>query len=123
MDGIAEWTRAQERVIDLAAGLPAARASATVLACPDWTVRDLLSHMVGLGADVVAGDEPEDHNEAWTARQVWPRCASASSRGSRAGSTPGCRRSRSSARAGRGRRGRASRRSRSGRRTPSSPAP
>jgi hypothetical protein len=33
-------------------------------------VRDLLSHMVGLGADVVAGDEPDDHNEAWTQKQV-----------------------------------------------------
>ena len=73
MDGIAEWTRAQERVIDLLTGLPAARAAATVPACPDWTVRDLLSHMVGLGADVVAGDEPDDHNEAWTARQVEAR--------------------------------------------------
>ena len=73
MDGIVEWTRAQERVIDLVTGLPAARAAATVPACPDWTVRDLLSHMVGLGADVVAGDEPDDHNEAWTARQVEAR--------------------------------------------------
>ncbi|WP_433037381.1 maleylpyruvate isomerase family mycothiol-dependent enzyme [Actinomycetospora sp. CA-053990] len=68
-----EWTRAQERVIDLVTGLPAPRAAATVPACPDWTVRDLLSHMVGLGADVVAGDEPDDHNEAWTARQVEAR--------------------------------------------------
>lgn len=73
MDGIVEWTRAQERVIDLVTGLPAPRAAATVPACPDWTVRDLLSHMVGLGADVVAGDEPDDHNEAWTARQVEAR--------------------------------------------------
>ena len=31
-------------------------------ACPDWTVRDLFSHMVGLGVDVLAGDEPDDHN-------------------------------------------------------------
>jgi hypothetical protein len=73
VDGIAEWTRAQERVIDLVTGPPAARSAATVPACPDWTVRDLLSHMVGLGADVVAGDEPDDHNEAWTARQVEAR--------------------------------------------------
>ena len=42
-------------------------------ACPDWTVRDLLSHMVGLGADVVAGDEPDDHNAAWTREQVQTR--------------------------------------------------
>jgi uncharacterized protein (TIGR03083 family) len=72
-DAIAEWTRAQERVIALVAGLPPERAAITVPSCPDWTVRDLLSHMVGLGADVVAGNEPDDHNEAWTAQQVAAR--------------------------------------------------
>jgi hypothetical protein len=29
--------------------------------------------MVGLGADVVAGDEPDDHNATWTGRQVQTR--------------------------------------------------
>ena len=57
-------------MIALVAGLPPKRAAITVPACPDWTVRDLLSHMVGLGADVVAGDEPDDHNAGWTQRQV-----------------------------------------------------
>ena len=33
-------------------------------------VRDLFSHMVGLGVDVLAGDEPNDHNATWTQRQV-----------------------------------------------------
>lgn len=33
-------------------------------------MRDLLAHMIGLNADVLAGDEPDDHNEAWTQRQV-----------------------------------------------------
>ena len=70
VDGVEEWTRAQQRVIELVSDLPPERAELRVPACPDWTVRDLLSHMVGLGADVVAGDEPDDHNEAWTARQV-----------------------------------------------------
>jgi uncharacterized protein (TIGR03083 family) len=73
VDAVEEWSRAQQRVIDLVAGLPPERAAVTVPACPDWTVRDLLSHMVGLGADVVAGDEPDDHNEAWTNRQVEAR--------------------------------------------------
>jgi uncharacterized protein (TIGR03083 family) len=70
VDGIEEWSRAQERVIGLVTGLSPDRAEVRVPACPDWTVRDLLAHMVGLGADVVAGDEPDDHNAAWTARQV-----------------------------------------------------
>ena len=70
MDGIEEWSRAQRRVIALVGDLAPERAQVRVPACPDWTVRDLLSHMVGLGADVVAGDEPDDHNAEWTARQV-----------------------------------------------------
>jgi uncharacterized protein (TIGR03083 family) len=72
-EGIEEWTKAHERVIALVGDLPAGRAATTVPACPDWSVRDLLSHMVGLGADVVAGDEPDDHNEAWTQKQVAAR--------------------------------------------------
>ena len=70
VDAVEEWSRAQQRVIDLVADLPPERAALRVPACPDWTVRDLLSHMVGLGADVVAGDEPDDHNAEWTSRQV-----------------------------------------------------
>ena len=70
VDAVEEWSRAQQRVIDLVADLPPERADLRVPACPDWTVRDLLSHMVGLGVDVVAGDEPDDHNETWTGRQV-----------------------------------------------------
>ena len=73
VDAIEEWSRAQQRVIELVADLPPERAELHVPACPDWTVRDLLSHMVGLGVDVVAGDEPDDHNEAWTGKHVTER--------------------------------------------------
>jgi uncharacterized protein (TIGR03083 family) len=73
MGDIEEWTAAQQRVIELVRGLSDERARTPVPACPDWGVRDLLSHMVGLGADVVAGDEPDDHNASWTARQVQRR--------------------------------------------------
>lgn len=73
MDGIEEWSAAQRRVIDLVRRLSPEEAAVRVPACPDWTVRDLLSHMVGLAADVVAGDEPDDHNAEWTARQVRAR--------------------------------------------------
>lgn len=73
MDAIDEWSRAQERVIALLEGATAEQAETRVPACPDWTVRDLFSHVVGLGSDVVAGDEPDDHNEDWTAKQVAER--------------------------------------------------
>jgi uncharacterized protein (TIGR03083 family) len=68
MDPIAEWTAARQRVADVVTSTD--RAELRVPACPDWTVRQLLAHMVGLGTDVVAGDEPDDHNSAWTQRQV-----------------------------------------------------
>ncbi len=75
MDPIAEWTEAQERVIALVEGLDADAAGRHVPATPDWTVHDLLAHMVGLGVDVVRGDEPDDHNSAWTQRQVDERAS------------------------------------------------
>jgi uncharacterized protein (TIGR03083 family) len=70
MDGIVEWVDAQARVIELVGGLDEREAEQRVPACPDWSVRDLFSHMVGLGVDVLAGDEPNDHNATWTQRQV-----------------------------------------------------
>jgi uncharacterized protein (TIGR03083 family) len=73
VDAIEEWTRAQRRVIELVGGLTPEQAGIRVPACPDWSVRELFAHMVGLGVDVVGGDEPDDHNEAWTARQVQRR--------------------------------------------------
>ncbi len=72
-DPVEEWTLAQRRVIELVGPLTDEQAQRRVPACPDWTVRDLFSHMVGLGSDVVAGDEPDDHNDAWTTRQVAER--------------------------------------------------
>ncbi|MEH3157153.1 MAG: maleylpyruvate isomerase family mycothiol-dependent enzyme [Gordonia paraffinivorans] len=69
-DAVTEWTAAQHRVIGLVGAATSAAVESRVPACPDWTVRDLLSHMVGIGADVVAGHEPDDHNQDWTAAQV-----------------------------------------------------
>lgn len=73
MEAAEEWTQGQQRVVELVGGLAAEEAGRRVPACPDWTVRDLLSHVVGLGVDVLAGDEPDDHNEAWTGGQVESR--------------------------------------------------
>lgn len=70
MDAAAEWRESQQRVIGLVRGLSPEEADIRVPACPAWTVRDLLSHVVGLDADVLAGDEPDDHNSTWTQRHV-----------------------------------------------------
>ncbi len=67
---IAEWRAAYERVRTLVAATDDATLEERVPACPGWTGRELLAHMVGLAADVVAGDEPVDHNEFWTQAQV-----------------------------------------------------
>ena len=73
VDPVQAWRDAFDRVCALVERLDPAAFATMVPACPDWTVRDLLSHMVGLGADVLAGDEPDDHNSAWTQRQVAAR--------------------------------------------------
>ncbi len=70
MDEIEEWTRAQARVIELTQGLSAVQAAVPVPACPDWTVRELLAHVIGLDADVLADAEDDDHNAVWTQAQV-----------------------------------------------------
>ncbi len=67
---IAEWQAAYERVRTLVAEAEPPALEEPVPACPGWRGRELLAHMVGLGADVVAGDEPDDHNEGWTQAQV-----------------------------------------------------
>lgn len=77
MDAITEWTNAQGRVIELVESLDDEETQRVVPATPDWTVTQLLAHMVGLSADVLAGDEPEDHNSTWTQRQVDSRAGRA----------------------------------------------
>ena len=64
------WRDAFDRVCGLVERLRDVELEVTVPACPDWTARQLLAHMVGLGVDVLAGDEPDDHNSTWTQRQV-----------------------------------------------------
>jgi len=73
MDPLLAWREAHSRVVGLLTGLDPRHAATPVPACPDWTVRELLSHMVGLAADVLDGDEPDDHHSAWTQRQVEAR--------------------------------------------------
>jgi uncharacterized protein (TIGR03083 family) len=76
VDPVLRWRAAADRVCDLVLAVAAetpALLEQHVPACPDWTARDLLSHMVGLATDVLDGDEPDDHNPGWTDRQVAQR--------------------------------------------------
>ncbi|SDH10558.1 maleylpyruvate isomerase family mycothiol-dependent enzyme [Klenkia brasiliensis] len=69
-EAIEEWTRAQARVVELVEGIPAADAARRVPACPDWSVHDLLAHVVGYSTDALADREDDDHGAAWTQAQV-----------------------------------------------------
>ncbi len=70
MDPIEEWTQAQARVIALVQDISAEQAAMHVPATPAWTVRELLAHMIGLDVDIVADNQPPDHNSQWTQQQV-----------------------------------------------------
>ena len=74
-----EWRAGHERVCALVEQVARDRPEdleRPVPATPDWTGRQLLAHMVGLGADVLDGDEPDDHHEDWTRAQVESRATS-----------------------------------------------
>lgn len=73
LDAVGEWQDAVDRVCNLVGRMDEVRMAGIVPACPDWTARELLSHMVGLGASVLAGDEPDDHGRDWTRRHVEER--------------------------------------------------
>lgn len=73
MDVADLYAAGHARHLALAELLTEADGDVATPACPDWTVRDLLSHLVGFAADVAAGDEPDDHNDEWTGRQVATR--------------------------------------------------
>ena len=63
----------RSRVSDLVRTLDDADRHASVPACPGWTVRDLLSHLAGLPADVNAGRIEGAGTDPWTAAQLAAR--------------------------------------------------
>ena len=59
------YRRTQERMIDLVQTAPVEDLDRDVLACPAWTVRDLVGHVVGIPAALAAGDLPTGDLDAW----------------------------------------------------------
>lgn len=49
--------------------------SARVPACPDWSVHDVVAHLTGIPADILAGNLADNATEAWTRAQVETRRA------------------------------------------------
>lgn len=73
MDTTTAYDRTRERITDLARDLDAATGARPAPACPAWTVRDLLAHVVGVTADILAGTVDRTGSETWTARHVETR--------------------------------------------------
>lgn len=69
------WTSAQTRVLDLLDGAGEAAATTPVPATPGWDVKAVISHVVGVAADVVAGTADPDISEAWTQGHVDQRAS------------------------------------------------
>lgn len=67
------YRNARERITAVAAALDEEQLQTTVPATPEWTVRQLISHLVGVAADVEAGRLDGVATDEWTARQVGER--------------------------------------------------
>jgi uncharacterized protein (TIGR03083 family) len=61
------------RVVALVEGLPDGGSGRAVPACPDWSVHDLLAHLVGTASDVAARRTAGFAGPAWTAAHVRDR--------------------------------------------------
>src|SRR6476659_10164854 len=64
-----------DAVCALAESLDAEELSRVVPATPDWTVHDVLAHLAGSPADLLAGRMDGAPSAAWTARHVDERAA------------------------------------------------
>jgi uncharacterized protein (TIGR03083 family) len=73
MDGVdrgAAYAEGRRRITDMVRLLHDARLEAPVPACPEWRVRDVIAHLAGICADVLAGNVDGSPSERWTAAQV-----------------------------------------------------
>ncbi len=63
----------RERALSLVDGIDESGLETTVPAAPEWRIHDLLSHVTGVAADVVAGNLDGVATDPWTAAQVAAR--------------------------------------------------
>jgi uncharacterized protein (TIGR03083 family) len=73
MDTTAAYAETRRRITDLLRDLTVADAERTVPACPDWTVQQLASHVIGISADVLVDNIADAGSDPWTAAQVAAR--------------------------------------------------
>lgn len=67
---IAAYVALRDRMITFLRALPEDAASLKVPHCPEWTVQETVSHMVGVPEAIMLGDMDGVPGEAWTQRQV-----------------------------------------------------
>jgi uncharacterized protein (TIGR03083 family) len=70
VDQAAAYTNARHRIIDLVRRQGAAVADVRVSACPNWTVREVLAHLVGVTDDALNGNLADAGTDPWTEAQV-----------------------------------------------------
>ena len=64
------YVELRERMIALLRGLPEDAAQVIVPHCPEWTVQETVSHMMGVPEAIMLGDMEGVAGEEWTQRQV-----------------------------------------------------
>lgn len=64
------YRRTRESVLELLAQTPESAATRVVPACPEWTVQQTVSHLVGVPEDLLAGRMEGITSDAWTNAQV-----------------------------------------------------
>ncbi len=69
-EGALAYDELYERVSSLIISTPESIASIGVPHCPKWSVKCVLSHMIGVPEDVLLGQMEGVTTEAWTQRQV-----------------------------------------------------
>jgi uncharacterized protein (TIGR03083 family) len=64
------YAEGRTRVTDLVNGLDESQHQAAVPTCPQWTVHDVLAHLTGVCADILAGNLEGVATDPWTEAQV-----------------------------------------------------
>lgn len=72
MDTEAAYRATRERITELV-GADVSMAETVVPSCPEWTVREVVAHLSGVCADILAGNIAAAGTDAWTAAQVADR--------------------------------------------------
>jgi uncharacterized protein (TIGR03083 family) len=67
------YAEGRQRISDLVRDLDPARADMVVPACPEWSVKDVTSHITGVCTDILAGNIGGAATDEWTAAQVAAR--------------------------------------------------